>query len=157
MIEILKEVKVCIKGVPVGNSEAVLMSKLNIKPFFYGMDVIGCYDDGAMLDKDMVGITPEDILAKFKTGCNNVAALSLETGIITEASVPHLLSNAFKNLAAISMETDYKIKELENMSSGPAQTTSNDAKKEEKVETKQVEVEEEEEVDEDMGDLFGGF
>jgi large subunit ribosomal protein LP0 len=39
-IEILKDVKVCEKGRIVGNSEAALLAKLNIKPFFYGMDVL---------------------------------------------------------------------------------------------------------------------
>jgi large subunit ribosomal protein LP0 len=137
MIEIQKEVKVCEVGKMVGNSEAVLLAKLNIKPFYYGMEVIGCYDDGALLDKDMVGITPEDILSRFKSGVKNVAALSLETGLVTEASIPHLISNAFKNLAAISMETDYKLKELENMSTGPVQQTT-ETKVETKVEAKVI-------------------
>jgi len=83
------------------------------------MEVISVYDDGSMLDKEVVSITPEDLLSTFKTGCTNMAALSLATGIVTEASVPHLITNAFKNLAAISMATDYKIKELENASNAP--------------------------------------
>jgi len=45
-IEILKEVNVCEKGRVVGNSEAAFLSKLNMKPFMYGMDLQAVYDDG---------------------------------------------------------------------------------------------------------------
>jgi large subunit ribosomal protein LP0 len=42
-----------------------------------------------------------------------MAALSLELGLVTKASVPHLLVNAFKNVLAVSLESGYKIDALE--------------------------------------------
>jgi len=39
--------------------------------------------------------------------------LSVELGRPNEASIPHFLINAFKNIAAISMETGYKLAALE--------------------------------------------
>ena len=38
-IQITKDFKVCVAGKKVGNSEAALLKKLGIRPFFYGMIV----------------------------------------------------------------------------------------------------------------------
>jgi large subunit ribosomal protein LP0 len=84
------------------------------------MEVQAVYDDGSMLDREVVAVSPDDLLSKFKNGVSNITALSLETGIVTECAVPHLIMNAFKNLAAISLESGYEIDELKNMGSGPA-------------------------------------
>jgi len=50
MIEILKEVKVLVKGQKVGNSEASLLAKMNLKPFSYGMELLKVYDDGTIIE-----------------------------------------------------------------------------------------------------------
>jgi len=145
---------VCEKGKAVGTSEAALLKKLGYKPFQYGMEIVTVYDDGTVLNQDVINLSPNDILGTFSKGVNNIAALSIELGIPTEAAVPHLVVSAFKNLLGISMSTDYKIKALENIGTGPAKT----ADKPVKEEAKPVEKEKpKEEVDEDMGDLFGGF
>jgi len=39
-----------------------------------------------------------------------MTAASLESGLVNELSVPSFLTNAFKNLAAIGLETNYKFK-----------------------------------------------
>jgi len=53
-------------------------------------------------------MTPNDIFNRFRVGIKNLTALSLESGIPTELSVPHAITNAFSNLAAIGFEIDYK-------------------------------------------------
>ena len=116
-IEITKDFKVCEKGRPVSNSEATLLQKLGVKPFSYGMEIVAVYDDGSILTPEVIAISPEDIIKKFQSGVANITALSMELGIPTEASVPYLIANAFKNLAAISLETGYKLPELENLAS----------------------------------------
>jgi hypothetical protein len=42
-----------------------------------------------------------------------LTALSIETGYVTKVSAPYMIVNAFKNVAAIAMETGYKLAELE--------------------------------------------
>ena len=123
-IEMTKEFRVCTKGKKVGNSEAVLLQKLNIKPFMFGMEIKYVYDDGAMLTPEIFNMSPEEILGKFKTGIHNLTALSLGLGLPNDLSVPHIIANGFKNLAAIALETGLKFKELENLSSGPAPTAA---------------------------------
>ena len=79
------------------------------------MEIIAVYDDGSILTPEVIAISPDDIIKKFQTGASNITALSLELGIPTEASIPYMIANAFKNLAAISMETPYKLAELESL------------------------------------------
>jgi len=43
-----------------------------------------------------------------------LTGLSLATGIPTELSIPHLLIDSFKNLAAIGLNINYEFKQLKN-------------------------------------------
>jgi large subunit ribosomal protein LP0 len=113
MIEILKDVHVLKIGQTVGASEAALLAKMNLKPFEYGMEILKVYDDGSILDKKVVEFEPSVLIEKFGKGVMNLTALSMETGYITPMAVPHMIVNAFKNLAGIAMETDYKLEALE--------------------------------------------
>jgi large subunit ribosomal protein LP0 len=47
------------------------------------MELVGVYDNGSILDPEIVSITPSSILEKFRVGVNNIAALSLELNIPT--------------------------------------------------------------------------
>ncbi len=38
---------------------------MNIKPFEYGMKVFAAYDNGSILNKDVVSLSEADIIAKF--------------------------------------------------------------------------------------------
>jgi hypothetical protein len=67
------------------------------------MIVEGCYDAGTMLSKDVINMNPNDLLGKIADGVRNIVGLAVEIGHPTEATVPLLISNAFKNLAALSV------------------------------------------------------
>ena len=41
------------------------MLKLDFTPFEYGMKVLGVYDDGIMLDPEIVAMTKKDYCDKF--------------------------------------------------------------------------------------------
>jgi len=64
----LKISKSAKKGRKVANSEAVLLQKLNIRPFEFGMEVKFVYDDGSILTPEVFKMSPDDILAKFRKG-----------------------------------------------------------------------------------------
>lgn len=114
-IEILSPVDLIAAGDRVEASQAALLEKLDIRPFSYGLVVRHVYDDGAMYDPAVLDITDEIILGNFAAGIRNVAALSLETGLPTVASVPYSIVLAFKNLLAIAAETDYTFPQAEEM------------------------------------------
>jgi len=105
-IEIVSDITLVKNGEKVGSSEAVLLQKLNISPFTYGMICKTVYDNGSVFDPAVLDLTDDDIVAKFATGLRNVAAISLEIGYPTLASIPHSLANAFKTLVAVAVECE---------------------------------------------------
>lgn len=120
---------VCKEGEVVTNGAAVLLKKLNIEPFQYGMKVLSVYEDGSILNAEVIALTPDDICANFTKYVNNISALSLALGIPVECSVPHMISNGFKNIAAFSLESGFKIDALEKaVAAGPVATTGGAAK-----------------------------
>jgi len=103
-IEIVNPVVLLKEGDKVGSSEAVLLQKLNICPFSYGMVVTLAYDNGSTFDPKVLDLTTADLTAKFLNGARTVAALSLAIGFPTLASLPHSVANAYKKLLAITVE-----------------------------------------------------
>ena len=85
----------------------VLLTKMGIKPFEYGMKVISVYDNGAVFDSAVLDITDEIVMTQFCGAMKNIAALSREVGIPTEASLPHMVANSLKNLASLCSEIDF--------------------------------------------------
>lgn len=112
-IEILSPVDLIMQGERVEASQAALLEKLDIRPFSYGLVVRHVYDDGAMYDPAVLDITEEVILASFAAGIKNIAAIGIETDSPSVASVPYSIVLAFKNLIAISAETEYTFPEFE--------------------------------------------
>jgi len=118
VIEIINDVHLIKTGNKVTASQAVLLQMLNIQPFQYSLDVKTVYDDGSVYPAAMLDLTDADVLAKFRQGVTNVAALSLQVGIPTVASAPYALVNAYRDLLAVAVATEYsfpaaaKIKEL---------------------------------------------
>merc|ERR1711983_669541 len=160
-IEILNEVNLIKEGDKVGSSESTLLNMLNISPFTYGLLIEQVYDSGTIFSPAILDITDDDIIARFMMGVRNIAALSLQIGYPTAASVPHSIVNGFKKLLAVAVATDIDFEEA-NMTkeylkdpskfavaAAPAASSAPaEAKKEEKKEESESE-------DDDMG--FGLF
>ena len=160
-VEIVQEVHLIEKGRKVGNSEAVLLQKLNINPFFYGLKVTTVYDNGTLFSEAILDLTDADLIQKFQEGVQRIASIGLAVGYPTVASVPHSIINGFKNVCAISLATDIDIKETQKMkeylkdpsafaAAAPAQAPAQAA-----AAAAPAAAEPEEEEDDDMG--FGLF
>jgi large subunit ribosomal protein LP0 len=119
-IEIIADVAILEAGQKVGQSEATLLQKLGIKPFTYGLILKTVYDNGTIYDPKILDMTDEEILAKFHKGVRNVASVSLAIHYPTIASVPHLMSNAFKNVVSVALAIDYKLAATDKLKSAPA-------------------------------------
>ena len=166
-IEIVNDIPLIKKGDKVGASEATLLNMLSISPFSYGLTVKQVYDSGTVFSPEILDIKPEDLRAKFVSGVQNVAAISLQIGYPTVASAPHSIANGFKNLLAIAAASDVEFEQAKTLkeflkdpskfaaaaapAAAPAAAAAAPAKKEE--EKKPAKKEESEE--EDMG--FGLF
>jgi large subunit ribosomal protein LP0 len=105
-IEITNPVNLIKVGSKVGSSEAALLTKLNIKPFSYGLGIDCIFDTGSMFSVDVLDIDEAQLIQKFSSALSKVAALSLEIGYPTQASLPHSIGNAFKSLVAITVNLD---------------------------------------------------
>ena len=99
-IELISAFQILKDGEKVSASAAVLLNKLNIKPFEYKMEVEMVYQNGGVFAAAVLDISDAVLIGKFMAGINNMAAFSREIGIPTEAGLPHAFGNAFKNVAA---------------------------------------------------------
>lgn len=106
-IEIVSDVKVVTAGTRVGSSEATLLNMLNISPFTYGMTVVQIFDQGNIFSPDVLDIDEQELVDRFLSGIKTIAAISLALNYPTIVSVTHTLVNAYKNLLAIALATEY--------------------------------------------------
>lgn len=163
-IEIINDVPILKPGDKVGASEATLLNMLNISPFSYGLQIEQVYDSGSIFSPDILDIKPEDLRAKFQAGVANLAAVSLEIGYPTLASVPHSIANGFRNLLALAAVTEVEFKEAETIKefikdpskfAAAAAPTASAAAAAPAAAAKEAPKEESESEDDDMG--FGLF
>ena len=78
--------------------------------------IAAVYEDGAVFSPKVLDIKMEDLLQRFMEGVGKVAALSLQIGYPTVASVPHSIVNGFKRLLAVAVATDISFPEAEQVS-----------------------------------------
>lgn len=167
-IEMMSSFEVFKAGDKVTSSQVALLSKMNIKPFSYGLVFNQVFDNGSVYSPDVLDITDDMVSKKFIEGIANMAALSLAVGHPTKASAPHSIMRGLQNLVAISLVTDYTCRPAEKIkailddpealaamaaaaSAAPAEASGGDAP----AESAPAEEEEEEEEEEDMDfDLF---
>jgi len=173
-IEIINNIHLIKKGEKVGSSEAALLQKLDIKPFYYGLVPFQVYEGGYVFSPSVLDLTDDDILKKFSFGVQNLAALSLAVGFPSVPAVPHYFANAYSSIVAIAVATDYtfdRIAELKNLldnpdalaalsaqaaaASAPAHEAAQPAAAKEAEKPKEEPKEEEEEDEPGFGDLFG--
>jgi len=124
---------VCTKDKKVKASEAALLKKLNLKPFEYGMKVQGVYDDGSILPEFILNLDPNSLINKFEAGTRNIIGLSLSAGYPISATIPLIIGNAFKNIAALSIESGFKVKEVEALSHAPVEAKKKEEPKKEEA------------------------
>jgi len=161
-IEIINEVHLIKKGDKVTSSSVALLTKLDIKPFFYGIIVQTVFEEGSIYDASVLDIQESDLFARFFQGVRNIAALGLQIGYPTLASIPHSFATGFKKLLAVSLATDYTFEEAQKFKDylanpgafAAAAPAAGAGGKKEDAKPAAKEEEEEEEGDIGMGGLF---
>jgi large subunit ribosomal protein LP0 len=123
-VEIIQDKKIIEAGQKVEPTHAALLDKLKITPFSYKMEVKHVYDNGTLINPSVLDIKAEDIVRNFSKAITNMASVSLGCGYVTKPAVPHLIGNSFKNLVAVTFESEFTFKQAEAMkkaaSAGPA-------------------------------------
>jgi len=166
-VEIISRIHLIKEGEKIGTSEATLLDKLNIQPFSYKAVVKTVFDSGFVFPASLLSLGTNDVMQMFAKGLQRVTTIALEIGFPSIATVPHILANAYKNILAISVETDYEFEGSKDIkaflkdpsafiSAAPVQEqTAQTEKKEEKKEEEKKEEEKVEEEDHSIGGLFG--
>jgi len=154
-IEIVNPVTVILEGDKVSPSQAALLDKLKIMPFEYKMNIRAFMEGNKLVDAKVLSITAEDIMTSFAANASNLTQLSLGSGYIISSATPHMLINAFKNLAGAALASDWDFPQLAALknaaASGPAAGGAAAAGAPAAAEEAAPEVEEEM----DMGGMFG--
>ncbi|MQM02992.1 hypothetical protein Taro_035763 [Colocasia esculenta] len=114
-VEIITPVELIKKGEKVGSSEAALLAKLGIRPFSYGLVVLSVYDDGSVFSPEVLDLTEDDLIEKFASGVCMVTSLSLALSYPTLAAAPHMFINAYKNVLAVAVATEYSYLQAEKV------------------------------------------
>jgi len=131
-IAIINPVHLIRKDEKVTASHVALLTKLNIQPFFFGFTVSDIYEDGTTYSSNILDMTAETLMGKFLGGVSKVAAISLAIGYPTQASLPHLVGNAYKKLMAIALEADLDIPQVKQfkaaIASGGSSSSSSSSK-----------------------------
>ncbi|KAK1299500.1 hypothetical protein QJS10_CPB14g01731 [Acorus calamus] len=114
-VEIITPVELIKKGDKVGSSEAALLAKLGIRPFSYGLIVLTVYDNGSTFSPEVLDLTEEDLIERFATGVSMVTSLSLALSYPTLAAAPHMFINAYKNVLAVALATEYSFPQADEV------------------------------------------
>lgn len=114
-VEIITPVELIKKGDKVGSSEAALLAKLGIRPFSYGLVVLSVYDNGSVFSPEVLDLTEDDLVEKFVSGVAMVTALSLAISYPSLAAIPHMFTNAYKNVLAVAVATEYTFPQAEQV------------------------------------------
>mmetsp|Transcript_78070 Transcript_78070/g.91132 ORF Transcript_78070/g.91132 Transcript_78070/m.91132 type:complete len:333 (+) Transcript_78070:57-1055(+) len=157
-IEITKDFKVATKGKKIGNSEASLLQKLNLKPFSFGLEIKNVFTDGSILGPEIFNMDLNALCDKFTSHARLASGLALGINYPCELSVPHMVSNGFKNIASLALASNLKLKQLEGLGTAAPAKKEEPKKEAKKEEPKKAEPKKEEPKveDEDVG-LGGGM
>jgi len=105
-IAIINPVHLIRKDDKVTASHVALLTKLNIQPFHFGFQVTDIYEDGVCYSAKILDMTKEQLEQKFLNGISRLTAISLAIGYPTQASLPHIVGNAFKKIMSIGIAAD---------------------------------------------------
>jgi len=105
-IEITNAVQLIKLGQKVEAAQAALLTKLNIRPFSYGLAIDCIFDNGSKFDVSILDLDDAYLAGKFAFTCSKLASICLAIGYPTQASLPHSIGNAFKTLVAVTVNLD---------------------------------------------------
>jgi len=153
-LEITTATKILTVGQKITLSEINLMKKFNIKPYKHQMKIKKLLLNGKLYGEEILKVTNDYMKTKLEQGIKNVLGFSLAAHIPTQASAPHVISNAFRNICALSLGTNVLIDATKNMKDAPKEAPKKEEKPKKEEAPKKEEKPPEEDEDIDLGGLF---
>ena len=112
-VSLASDVPLLKAGQRVTVSQAALLQMLNIKPFQYGLKVGMVYDNGDIYPSSISDFNETNMFQSIMSGITNVAALSLEIGYPTQASVMFSMRAAMMNVIGVAAASGLSMPLLE--------------------------------------------
>jgi large subunit ribosomal protein LP0 len=109
-IEIISPINLLKKGQLVGNSESILLQKLNITPFSYEVKITQIYDFNCVYDTSVFDIKPEKILEKIQSKMSELDLISIYIKYPTVTYLKNLVKKTIINLSVLAGFFNYEIK-----------------------------------------------
>ena len=154
-LEITTATKILTVGQKITLSEINLMKKFNIKPYKHQMKIKKLLLNGKLYGEEILKVTDDYMKTKLEQGIKNILGFSLAAHVPTQASAPHVISNAFRNICALSLGTNVLIDATKNMKDAPKEAPKKEEKpKKEEAPKKEEKPPVEDEEDIDLGGLF---
>lgn len=72
-------------------------------------------DNGSVFGPEVLNLTEEDLIEKFAAGLSMVTSLSLAISYPSLAAAPHMFINAYKNVLAVAIATEYTFPQAEKV------------------------------------------
>ena len=153
-LEITTATKILTVGQKITLSEINLMKKFNIKPYKHQMKIKKLLLNGKLYGEEILKVTDDYMKTKLEHGIKNILGFSLAAHVPTQASAPHVISNAFRNICALSLGTNVIIDATKNMKDAPKEAPKKEEKPKKEEPKKEEKPPEEDEEDIDLGGLF---
>ena len=129
-LEITTATKILTVGQKITLSEINLMKKFNIKPYKHQMKIKKLLLNGKLYGEEILKVTDDYMKTKLEQGIKNILGFSLAAHVPTQASAPHVISNAFRNICALSLGTNVLIDATKNMKDAPKEAPKKEEKQE---------------------------
>jgi len=147
---VVKQAKTIVKaGDVIDQKVADLLAKFNIEPMEIGLNLVAFYQNGDILNKEVLSIDEEKVLEDVKTIANEAFNLAVFAGYPTKDTVEILFKKAEAESIALSSkvpDVEEKPKEEDKPTEEPKVEEKKEEPVEEKKEVEQVPEEKKEEV-----------
>jgi large subunit ribosomal protein LP0 len=141
------------KGQIIGNSESVLLQKLNITPFSFEIKIKQIFDCNCIYDTTLLDIKPEKIAETIQHKIHELDLISIAAEYPTVYYLKNSTEKTIAYLYYLAKLYNYEIKNQENQNELPPKTiVENEKILEIQIEDKSnIIIQNEKEISEDMG------
>lgn len=101
---VVKADKVIPKGETISPDMASMLTKLDIKPFEIGMDVVCIYENGTIFPGTVLDIDEEQFIANLTQAAQEAFNLGVEAVIFTTETTEPMLQKAWREAKAVALE-----------------------------------------------------
>jgi len=103
-IWVQKDTVVVKAGQPIDAKVAAVLARLNIEPIEVLLDLYAAYDNGEVVDKEMLKIDFKKYTDQFIAAQSNALKLSIEVGIVIPENAKIIIQRAYAKARALAMK-----------------------------------------------------